>query len=270
MPVPLLLPIVVVVGVGALALLGKREGPDFGEVRGLVAEEAEEAIYEAIQMVPGVVPARADSDPERADSDPELGGKITLSRVYSADFRPKPGEYDDVRIPSTCIAAINYCTPTDIDVPLGFPENFVPADPSAVEVHSGNDPLLVWGAVSLRAWNGPVRGKFERWAKWNRRRNASAHKALQGVSSQFGPVCMQAGFFGYAGQYGTSDVPSTGLMVEPTDPGDPAHCTFQVNPSAPRLTVVRYKDSRRLVVFVPSGNGIVRVQFDAVIRPVFY
>ena len=162
---------------------------------------------------------------------------VKINKIIVADFRPTTGDYDDVHIPSACIPIVNFCTPDDIDVPLGFPKNHIPAGPLLAELASSNKGLVVWGAVQVRPKKGGSYGN-----DWR-----------QGKLDEFGGVCMTVGYYGEAGIEETSDVPVVTVKGDATTASP--ECAFQVNPSLPRLTVAKEKGARRLLLWMPSYEG---------------
>lgn len=217
-------------------------------------------------------PARAPGDPPRAESDePEaFGPKITISRSIAFNFQPTPGNYDKAHMPKVCIPIVDYCTP-ELFPPLGFPENFIPADPGVVELASASAMMQVFGVVELRARKdvSPPRGKFELYKHWKKRRDAARNRALAGDKSEFGPVCMKVGYFGIAGESETGDVAVSSVKDDRASAGvgGDNNCTYQVSPSPPRLTVAKKNSARRLVLFVPAHEGgIVLATISAVVR----
>lgn len=200
-------------------------------------------------ILPGTPPVwQATAVP--GEVEPDLGPKVNINKVIVADFRPTSGEYDDVHIPSSCIPLIDWCTPDDIDVPLGFPKNHIPADPLLVELAQASDPMIVWAALEVRAHKGAYDNA---WA--------------QGDLSRFGGVCMRVGYFGEAGKTKTSDVPVSNVEGDATTAS--AECAFQVSPSLPRLTVAVKGNARRLLLWMPSyKGGSLRMQFTAQYRTV--
>ena len=171
------------------------------------------------------------------EPEPKYGPPINITKVIVADFRPTSGDYDDVHIPSACIPIINFCTPSDIDVPLGFPKDHRPADPLLVELAQASDPMVVFAGVEVRAVKGGDYG----------------NKFVMGDLSVFPKVCMNVGYFGEAGKTKTSDVPVVDVQGDATTASP--QCAFQVNPSLPRLTVAVKGDARRLLLWMPSYKG---------------
>lgn len=161
---------------------------------------------------------------------------VYIRTDYIADFRPTPGVYDTTTIAEICIG--DFCV-AERDVPLGFPENFVPAANFLAEVYSGNSPMRVSATLTIVA---------------------------QAQSGGYPPhACRRTSYRGVVGQSpGVVDVP----IVDVWTAGDPSvgsvgrpltwtqECAFQVPDALPRLTsVTSAGGSRRLALFVPAGQG---------------
>ncbi len=140
-------------------------------------------------------------------------------------------------MPQQCAEIINWCTPK-ITLPLGFPDNHIPAKPLLVELAQANGPMLVWGSVETRA----------------RTSGGSSNEMWQGNLSHFEAQCLRAGYVGEAGTTQTSDVPVSN--VEGAGSTANAYCALAQSPNLPRLTVVVTSGgSRRLMLYVPAHKG---------------
>jgi len=228
-----------VLGLGAVVLASETSAPKATQFKAITATGFGKPTVWQATAVPGEV-------------EPDLGPPVNLNKIIVADFRPTSGDYDDVHIPSACIPIVNFCTPDDIDVPLGFPKGHIPAEPLLIELAQASDPMIVSATVEIRAKTGSA-DYDNAWS--------------QGDLSRFGKVCVRVNYFGEAGKTKTSDVPVSGTEGDATTAS--AECSFQVSPSLPRLTVAVKGNARRLLLWMPSyKGGSLRIQFTAQYRTV--
>ena len=179
---------------------------------------------------------------------------MDFEAVWVADFRGKPGEYDDANIPETCITGI-ICVGGS-KIPLGFPKNHIPAPPFLTEVYSANTKLRIRATVELRA-AGPDAGD----GRWT------------GDLDDYPDVCTRVEFDGVVGEeLGTSEVRVTDVWTRGVPPpgavgktqSTTPECAFAVGSQIPRITCVTLEGGSRRVVFSldPNQRSAVRIAFD--------